>query len=111
MDDTYTHTAALLLCAKCNGRIDPESFEYAERQGGPLYCKSCLSGAMSTVTDVTINWRCWTLFMMINLLWFLTIIIITNVSSSIREVVTLASLALLLYAGSLLWLHNTLNRA
>ena len=104
------YTATVLLCEKCSRSIESESVAYAERNGTPFYCDSCLADAThGTAQAVSLNWRCWTLFMFINLLWFLTIIVITNTSASVREVVTLSTLAFLIYAASLLWLHGTLS--
>ena len=50
------------------------------------------------------------MFLGINLLWFMAIIVITEVCGTSLEVISLSVLAFVLYALSLVWLHHTLTK-
>jgi len=103
---------AILFCDICNRSIPPDEIRFAEKRNGLVYCRTCQGGPSPSADapEVRIHWGRWLMFLGINLLWFMAIIVITEVCGTSLEVVSLSVLAFVMYALSLVWLHHTLTK-
>ena len=103
---------AILFCDICNRSIPPDEIRFAEKRNNLVYCRACQGGAVRSedLPEGQIHWGRWIMFLGINLLWFMSIIVITEVCGTSLEVVALSVIAFALYALSLVWLHHTLTK-
>lgn len=103
---------ALLFCDICNRSIPPDEVRFAERRNDLICCRACqgIPRSSADTPEARLQWRRWLMFLGINLLWFMAIIVITEVCGTSLEVISLSVLAFVLYALSLVWLHHTLTK-
>ena len=103
---------AILFCDICNRSIPPDEVRFAERRNDLVYCRACQVAPISSADspEGRLLLRRWLTFLGINLLWFMAIIVITQVCGTSLEVISLSVIAFALYALSLVWLHHTLTK-
>ena len=95
--------------ASASARTQPRARRPVSPAGASAASHSSTAGHAQGPTDGP-RWGRWILFLCINLFWFMSIIVITETFGSPLVVVGLSVAALVIYASTLLWLHNTLTK-
>ena len=129
---------AFLRCDVCNKDIPAHEIRFAEKEGNVVHCRECWAGVLpmspppdpasplssgraiaatqpeeidpaDSLPAESPRWGRWVVFFCINVVWFMSIIVITETFGSPLQMVCLSAVALAVYAYSLLWLHSTLT--
>jgi len=98
-------------CDACRKSIPAEEVRFVQERGDRVYCRECYRRVPEGGPGRSPRppWHRWALFVAINLVWLLSIIVITETSGDGGQVLALSTVALVVYAGSLVWVRRSLG--